>query len=134
MKKIIIYIFCFYSFLLAELPPYIYEEMKENSPEVLKLIVDDVQLKASNTSKSKVEIKATVVNVIKTKTGLQQNSQILIVYELQKFIERGYVGPAPLKALKKEKQYTAYLKYSIEDKAYFPSAKGLSFEILDNEK
>ncbi|WOE70897.1 hypothetical protein RZR97_04815 [Hydrogenimonas thermophila] len=106
--------------------------MKKNSPEVLKLIVNDVQLKTLNRYKLEVKIKATVIKVIRTETRVQSNCQIFIKYEIPKLVKKGYIGPVSLKALKKKNKYIAYLIYSIENKVYIPSAKGLSFKVIDD--
>jgi len=113
--------------LLAELPPYVYEELQKSAPESLVIKVHHVKINSSISTDIKVDLVAEVLSVRRSNSGLKKGDRITIVYRT--FISRpgGWVGPSPIPVLEKNKVYRAFLKKRKEGNLYLPAAKGKSF-------
>lgn len=128
MKKIICIFTVFLSIkLFAELPPYVYEELQKNAPELLVIKVHHVKINSSISTDIRVDLVAEVLSVRRSKSGLQKGDRMTIVYRT--FISRpeGWVGPSPIPVLEKTKIYRAFLKKRKKGNVYLPAAKGKSF-------
>ena len=115
--------------LSAELPPYVYENLKKNSPEVLKIKVIKVTSspKIINNSKD-ITIQAKVLNVKTSQSGLKAGDMITIIYNKVTNRPKGWVGPSSLPILERSEVYKAFVEKASEASYYVPSARGKSFE------
>jgi hypothetical protein len=134
MKKFLFF-FCIFFLpysLLAELPPSVYEESQKNAPEELILIVKDLFYFPVNSKRTDVKVKARVVAVSHSISGLKQDDLITLYYRT--FTQRpiGLMGPAPLPLLQQTRCYKAFLKQNKKGDYYLPAAGGRSFELINN--
>ncbi|MDM5270606.1 hypothetical protein PGH07_00270 [Sulfurovum sp. zt1-1] len=129
MKKFLFNITLLFSAkLLAELPPYVYEELQKNAPELLLIKINSVETNVSLFTETRVNVVAEVLEVRRSKSGLKKNDRITIVYTTFTSRPRGWVGPSPVPLLEKDKTYSAFLRKSEEVNIYMPAAKGKSFQ------
>ena len=112
----------------AELPPTVYQDLQKKAPEVLKIRADEVISKPAgilDRSNWSEIINATVIEVIRSTTGVKAGAKITISYDRQVF-ENGRVGPSPPPQLKKGEEYTAFLAKS-DGGQFSIVARGMSF-------
>ncbi len=112
--------------LNAELPPWAYEDYQNSASEKVVIKVDKVKTTLlSNTMKS-IKLRATVLIVNSSSSGLHKNDKITIVYSITFKRKNGWVGPSPIPILKVTELYTAYL-HEVSKGYYKPAAMGKSF-------
>ena len=113
--------------LYAELPPYVYKNLQKDAPEVLIIAVNKVKTSSSLFSDTQVTVKAKVLRVIQSISGLKKGHIITISYSTITKRPRGWVGPSSIPVLEENQQYKAFLK---KDKynTYSPAARGKSFK------
>jgi hypothetical protein len=123
----------------AELPPYVYQELQKEAPELLQIEVLDSKKKPSPADKSRadgarfyhVELTAKVLEVERTDSNLKPGDVIRIAYgRTERPKNSGWVGPSEIPVLKKGVVSTAYLGKGEESDVYSPAARGFSFETL----
>ncbi|RBP47654.1 hypothetical protein DES53_101452 [Roseimicrobium gellanilyticum] len=115
----------------AELPPSAYEQFQADAPEVFQIKVDEVSSKfpgVFDRSKRIETVQATVVKVVRSKSGAKQGEKITLRYE-RLLPKAGWAGPSPAPALEKGKEYPAYLSKAT-DGTFELGAKGKSFETV----
>ena len=112
----------------AELPPYVYENLKKNSPEVLKIKVRDINSSNVTNNTKETSVKAQILNVRTSSSGLKEGDMITIVYGVAIKRHPGWVGPSPIPLLERGKVYHAFLRKDCEYNYYTPAARGESFE------
>ena len=130
MKKyilLLIYILLI-SNLYAELPPYVYENLKKNSPEVLKIKVRDVNTSNVTNNTKELTVEAKVLKISTSKSGLKVGDVITIVYSRVINRHPGWVGPSPIPLVERGEVYYAFLRKDCEENYYTPAARGESFE------
>lgn len=130
MKHIFIFLLTFYaSKLCAELPPYVYDNLKQSAAEIVDIKVKKVQTSFFEIRQKEVTLEAEVVSVQLSKSGLKAKDTITIFYvhEIRPF---GMVGPSTLPLLDENEIYHAYLTFDSVSKKYVPAARGQSFESL----
>lgn len=115
----------------AELPPSAYEQLQSAAPEALQIKVDQVSSKAPglfDRSKRIETVQATILKVIRSKSGAKNGDKIVVRYE--RIIPRGgWAGPSPAPQLEQGKEYPAYLEKAA-DGTFGLGAKGKSFSAL----
>jgi len=116
--------------LQAELPPYVYDEMKQNAPEVFHVkIVEAPKAKAIIRGKrQQITYEAKVLKVIRTKSRVKSGAAIAIQSHYYAF-GPGEVGPSNPRRLKKNDVVLAYLSKGKE--GFRVAAGGHSFEKVD---
>jgi len=131
MKKTVIFLlfFCI-SALFAELPPYVYDNLKQAAAEEIVMEVKKVRTSFFAIGKKEVTLEIKVVSVQKSKSGLKAGD-LLTVFYLHEMRPLGMVGPSTLPLLDKNKIYHAYLTFDDVSKRYVPAARGQSFEPLE---
>lgn len=122
----------FMSNLYAELPPYVYEDLRNNSPEiitikVIKITSSSILLNLFKSTKD-IKLEAKVLHVNTSESGLKAGDRIDIFYSTVTSRPKGWVGPSSLPVLEQSEVYTAYLRKDDQGNYYVPSAKGKSFE------
>ena len=118
----------------AELPPTAYEQFQADAPEVFQIKVDQVSSKfpgAFDRSKRIESVQATVVKVVRSKSGTKQGDKITLRYE-RLIPKDGWTGPSPAPALEQGKEYPAYLSKST-DGTFELGAMGKSFETVKSK-
>jgi len=121
MKKLLLLIF-FNLYIFAELPPYVYDNMKAESPEILKIKVLDVTNFFGKTS-----VKAKVLDVKRTINNIKDNDTIEIYYIREK-VPIGIVGPSQPILVKEDKVYTAFLDCSKKKCSIMAQGKSFTTE------
>jgi predicted secreted protein len=115
----------------AELPPTAYEQLQLDATEVFQIKVDQVSSKFPSLldrSKRIETVQASVVKVVRSKSGTKKGDKITLRYE--RIIPKGgWAGPSPAPALEQGKEYPAYLSKS-DDGTFGLGAKGKSFETV----
>lgn len=112
----------------AELAPEVYIELQSKAPEVLKIRVDAVASSPEGLfkrSKWTENVTATVVDIVRTRSGLKKGDTIHLEYT-RIIPEKGWVGPAPAPQLMKGREYMAFLSKT-EAGSFSLAARGLSF-------
>ena len=119
--------------LYAELPPQVYEKLKADAPELVKIKV--TQVKATETPKGGytqvlVEAKVEVVNITRSATQLKKGSALRVLYQTETKRTGPWVGPSPIPILTQGQVSTAYLQRisSKNPSVYEPAARGQSFQ------
>jgi len=113
----------------AELPPYVYQELQEKSPEALNIRVESVKLdkhEEPNFTRVSISAQAKVESVTRSASGLKPGDTIRINYS-QVSYKRPVAGPSEPDILEKGERYPAFL--SGTDGIYSPAARGYSFRI-----
>lgn len=115
----------------AELPPTAYEQFQADAPEVFQIKIDQVSSKYPGVfdhSKRIETVQASVVKVVRSKSGTKAGDKITLRYE--RIIPKdGWAGPSPAPALEEGREYPAYLSKST-DGTFELAAKGKSFETV----
>ena len=113
----------------AELPPSVYEEMKRGAGEVVVVKVSKVSQGDSKSVGQRIQLtyEASVIRVIRSKSGLRPNAKITIQSSYYRF-GRGEVGPSNPRRLKKDDVVMAYLQKWKKAGDYKIAAGGHSFE------
>jgi len=112
----------------AELPPKVYLDLQKNAAEVLKIRADEVESKPKgllDRSSYTETVKATVLDVERSKSGTRKGDVITIIYQ-RDVPKEGFVGPSPAPQLKTGGVYTGYLGKTAEG-TFAISARGMSF-------
>ena len=132
MKKILLLLSMLLTHILyAELPPYVYDDLKNNAPESLTIEVTQVERSSLLFEGTTVTAKAKVIRTVRSATALQRGDSITIRYTTTAgTIKPGWVGPSPVPILKEGKSYKAYLIKEDEKSEYKPAARGKSFSII----
>jgi len=126
MKKLLLFILLVVYSLYGELPPQVYKELQENSPEVVTLRILNVDSKAITSDQREITLKAKVLNILRTQSALRLGSIVTIRY-ITTIHPDNWVGPSPLPILSKKYKYKAFLTHDEANKYYVPSARGRSF-------
>ena len=114
---------------IAELPPGVYRERQQASPEALVIKVRAVKTKETRRSDHTVianTVEAVVENVARTATNLKSGTAITIEYAQRRY-EQPIAGPSEVPTLKEGEVRPAYLAWNKEAEAYAPAAGGYSF-------
>ncbi|MGI9278737.1 MAG: hypothetical protein ACR2PX_03795 [Endozoicomonas sp.] len=124
--------FLFLNIAFAELPPYVYEEWQENSPEELIVTVKKINIQVDENNNRLLHCSVTVVidDVIRSDTGLGDGTTVKIKY-FHRIPEPYFAGPSPIPVLDAGQSYRVFLRKT-DEKHYTPSAGGLSFISQDN--
>lgn len=122
MKKLFL-LFFFNLYMFAELPPYVYDNMKAESPEILKIKVLDV----TNVF-GKISVKAKVLEVERSINNIKKDDTVKIYY-FRENVPVGIVGPSQPRLVKVDKTYTTFL--DCEKKSCSITAGGHSFTTED---
>lgn len=131
MKNICIFLLTFYtSSLFAELPSYVYDQLKHSAAEDVVIAVKKVQTSFFAIYDQDVNIEAKVVSVRYSEKGLKAGDTIVVFY-VHEIRPTGMVGPSTLPVLHENKIYHAYLTFDNVNKKYIPAARGQSFEPLE---
>lgn len=109
----------------AELPPCVYEEMVGKATEVIRIQVEQVQVKMSGTQK-KIRADARVTQVQRSDSGLSPGQSISIRYEIDTE-KLNMPGPSQPPVLEKGLEYPAYLKANTVFKYFSIAVGGKSF-------
>ncbi len=115
----------------AELPPTVYRDLQQKAPEVLRIRTDEVISKQAAISDDRnwsETVHATVIEVVRTSSGVKVGDKITVSYPRMVPAE-GQVGPSPPPQLKTGAEYTAFLAKS-DDGKFSLSARGMSFSPL----
>jgi hypothetical protein len=117
----------------AELPPSAYEQFQAAAPEVFQIKVEKVSriFPVFDRSKRIESLQATVVKVVRSKSGTKQGDKITLRYE-RLIPKDGWAGPSPAPALERGKEYPAYLSKS-DDGTFQLGAQGKSFETVKSK-
>jgi hypothetical protein len=119
----------------AEVAPEVYEEMQRKAPEVLQLEVVDVDVDRELRKpygcrffefevSRHVTVKAKVLSVVRSRSGVRAGSVIEIEYESLRQCS-GWSGPRPIPLLVKKERVRAYLEKG--EGGFAPAAMGASF-------
>lgn len=119
MKHVYIFLF-FFSVLVAELPPSVYDNLKADSPEILRIKV--LHVKDNN---GYIQAEAKVLNVQISKSEIIENDVITINYE-RALHPSGWVGPSNAILIEENEEYTAFL--NCKEKKCSLAARGKSFQ------
>ena len=113
----------------AELPPFVYDEMKRNASDVVVVrILEVAKAKAVVRGKrQQITYEAKVLRVIRTKSRLQSDGAIVIQSHYYMF-GPGEVGPSNPRRLKKNDVVHAYLSKGQKADEFQIAAAGHSFE------
>jgi hypothetical protein len=112
----------------AELPPQAYIEQQQKAGEELRIRVDDLASVSKglfNRSSFTDTVKATVLEVVRSKSGVKKDDVISITY--QRLVpDNSRAGPSPVPKLKEGNEYTAFLTKGADGK-FTIAAQGMSF-------
>ena len=113
----------------AELPPSVYKEMKRGAGEVVVVKVSKVSQGDSKSVGQRIQLtyEASVIRVIRSKSGLRPSAKITIQSSYYRF-GPGEVGPSNPRRLKKDDVVMAYLQKWKKAGEYKIAAGGHSFE------
>lgn len=116
--------------LAAEIAPEEYRKMQLSSDEHLEILVRSVSKRSGLFSRdTNVTVKAEVLVVHRSRSGLSEGDQITIAYTSTK-LAKGWAGPRPIPILKRKNETSAFLAFDAEKNVYVPAARGYSFESL----
>jgi hypothetical protein len=124
--------------IFAELPPSVYEDLQRAAPEALSIQVMDVEVHRSIAKPSacsfldfevrrKAIVRARVIGVIRSKSGVRPGDVIAIDYTSVKPCH-GVNGPRPIELLKEGDRVSAFLTKS--GSVFVPAARGGTFSVL----
>lgn len=117
--------------VLADYPPSVYVEMQESAPEVFRIQVQQVHTEPTTQMTAAfhpilVDVKAKVVEVLRTASGVKAGEDIPIRY-ISFGNPPGVVGLVGPEILEAQTAYMAYLQLDQEQNAFVIAAKGESF-------
>lgn len=118
--------------LRAELPPQVYMDLQKKAEEVMEIRADEVISKPKgllDRSSYTETVKATVIEVTRSRSGVKKGDVITIIYQRQGLTD-GRVGPSPAPQLKQGAQYPAFLVKG-EDGNFSVAARGMSFSKME---
>ncbi len=114
--------------LRSELPPEVYEEMKQSAPEFLMIKVSAVTATTDTKGRETTfTYDAIVIQSMRSKTGIKTGDKIGVLSRHHIF-GPGEVGPSNPRTLKKGETVAAYLARSRKEGVYTIAAGGHSFE------
>lgn len=116
----------------GELPPEVYRDLQQEAEEELRVQVWKVTSKPAgifDRSHWTETVEATVVEVVRSKSGVKKGDVISIIYGRQ-VPKKGWVGPSPPPQLKEGGEYPAFLKRD-EGQRFSIAARGMSFSRLE---
>ena len=121
--------------LQAELPPFVYDEMKRNAPEVFNVRIVEAPKKAAvaRGKRQKITYEAKVLQVIRTKSRIKSGGAIVIQSYHYAF-GPGEVGPSNPRRLKENDVVLAYLTKGEKGDEFRIAAGGHSFERIKQER
>ncbi|KEQ16782.1 hypothetical protein [Endozoicomonas numazuensis] len=116
----------------AELPPDVYEEWQEISPEELIITVKKVSVHVDENNSRLLHCSVTVVidDALRSENELSEGSTLKIKY-FHRIPEPYFIGPSSIPVLDAGQSYLAYLRKT-DSQYYTPSAGGLSFISQDS--
>ena len=115
----------------AELPPSVYQELQEKSPEALNIKVEFVKIEKSeepDLTRLSITAEAKVEKVTRSASGLKPGDQIRIGYTCVSH-KQPIAGPSEPDIVKKGQSYPAFL--TRKDGVYTPAARGYSFRLVN---
>lgn len=115
----------------AELPPSVYQELQEKSPEALNIMVESVKIdKSEESSLTRLSItaEAKVETVTRSASGVKPGDKIRISYTHISY-KRPVAGPSEPDILKEGRSYPAFV--TGEDGVFTPAARGYSFRLAN---
>lgn len=130
MKKIVLFMITIVSAIYAELPPYVYDELKVKAPEVIIVQISKVKSSQLSLNQKEIEAQAKIKEIERSVTGLDINETITIRYTVTAMLD-GMVGPSPIIEVEADKVYRAYLRQDDQSASYLPAARGKSLEAVE---
>lgn len=131
---------CVFLFLIAttlgvrgELPPWVYKDLQDKSPEALIIKVESVKISTTDepTFKSlSIAVKARVETVIRSASSLKPGDIISINY-VRLDHKQSMPGPSEPDVLQQGRTYSAFLTKTEKNGTYTTAAKGYSFRTTD---
>jgi len=115
----------------AELPPSVYRQLQEKSPEALNIKVESVKIEKGEEpalTRLLITAEAKVEKVTRSASGLKTGDQIRISYTCVNH-KQPIVGPSDPDILKEGRSYPAFL--AGRDGIYTPAARGYSFRLAN---
>ncbi|MDP7051894.1 MAG: hypothetical protein QF600_08205 [Verrucomicrobiota bacterium] len=121
--------------LQAELPPYVYDEMKRNAPEVFNVRIVEAPKKApvAQGKRQKITYEAKVLQVIRTKSRIK-SGEAIVIQSYHYAFGPGEVGPSNPRRLKENDVVLAYLTKGEKGDEFRIAAGGHSFERIKQER
>ena len=119
--------------LSAELPPYVYDELKAEAGEHLEITPTKITTNVTQNDHAltvRIEAVATVKKVLRSASGLGVNQEITLRYQTLVHKEP-LVGPSEPRQIRVGETYVAYLDQDAADATYKIAARGYSFERID---
>jgi hypothetical protein len=113
----------------GELPPSVYKELQEKSPEALTIKVESVRISTTDEPRFKrldITAEARVEAVIRSAAGLKPGDAIRITY-VHLYRKQPLAGPSEPDVLQKGRSYPAFLVKSEKNEVYTTAARGYSF-------
>ena len=113
----------------GELPPSVYKELQEKSPEALTVKVESVTISTTDEPRFKrlsITAEALVETVIRSASGLKSGDAIRISYVHLEHTGP-LAGPSEPDVLKKGRSYPAFLAKAEKREVYTTAARGYSF-------
>ena len=113
----------------GELPPSVYKDLQEKSPEALMIKVESVRISTTDEptlERSDITAEVRVETVIHSVSGLKPGDVIRIRY-LHLDHKRPLAGPSEPDILQKGRSYPAFLAKAGKDDVYTTAARGYSF-------
>jgi hypothetical protein len=113
----------------GELPPSVYKELQEKSPEALTIKVESVRILTTDEPKLKrldITAKARVETVTRSASGLKPGDAIRIIYAHLEH-KQPLFGPSEPAVLEEGRSYPAFLSKAEKDGFYTAAARGFSF-------
>ena len=113
----------------GELPPSVYKDLQEKSPEVLTIKVEPVRIATTDEPRFKrldITVEARVETVARSVSGLKPGDAIRISY-VHLDHKQPLAGPSEPDVLQKGQSYPAFLVKAEKDEVYTMAARGYSF-------
>ena len=113
----------------AELPPSVYKDLQDKSPEALTIKVESVRISTTDEPRFKrldITAEARVETVIRSASGLKPGDAIRISY-VRLDHKQPLAGPSEPDILQKGRSYPAFLAKAEKDDVYTMAARGYSF-------
>ncbi len=113
----------------GELPPWVYKDLQEKSPEALMIKVESVRISTTDEPRFKrfdITAEARVETVVRSASGLKPGDVIRISY-MHLDHKQPLAGPSEPDVLQKGRSYPAFLAKAEKDEVYTLAARGYSF-------